>query len=192
MPTPAHGIRWERSEYLALEAVSNVKHEFLDGQIYGMAGGTPEHAALAASAVGLLFAQLRQGRCRIYDADLRVRVLETGLTTYPDATVVCGPRERDPEDENAITNPTVIIEVLSRSTEDYDRGDKFDHYKRISSLRQYVLISHRSREVEVWTRDDAGAWVKAAASDGGRASLASINAVLDVDELYEAAAEPAA
>ncbi|MGH7819800.1 MAG: Uma2 family endonuclease [Candidatus Binatia bacterium] len=192
MPSPAHRIRYSWADYLALEASSNVKHEFLDGQIYGMAGGTPEHAALAAAVVGLLFGQLRMGRCRAHDADLRVRVLDTGLATYPDVTVVCGPLERDPEDENAVTNPTLVVEVLSRSTEEYDRGDKFEHYKRIPSLRQYLLVSHRSREIEVWTRDGTNRWTKTVTRDGERASLASIGAYLDVRELYDAAAEPRA
>jgi Uma2 family endonuclease len=102
----AHPIRYSRAEYVAFETSSNVRHEFLDGQIYGMAGGIPEHAALAAAVIGLLFGQLRSSSCRPYDADLRVRVLETGLTTNPDVTVVCGPPLRDPEDENAVTNPT--------------------------------------------------------------------------------------
>ena len=125
---PAHNIRYSWADYLALEESSNVKHEFLGGQIYGIAGGTPEHAALKAAITGLLFAQLRGGRCRLHDADLRVRVPETGLATYPDVTVACGPLERHPQDQDAVTNPTLIVEVLSRSTADYDRGDKFEHY----------------------------------------------------------------
>src|SRR3954470_15470270 len=92
------------AEYLALEASSNVKHEFLAGQIYAMAGGTPEHAALAAAASGLLFAQLRGRGCRVYDSDLRVRT-RSGLATYPDVTVICGPTERDDVDAQAVTNP---------------------------------------------------------------------------------------
>ncbi len=100
-------------EYLGFEALSNVKHEFLDGQIYAMAGGTPEHAALAAAAITLLGPQLRGGDCRPYNSDLRVRT-PTGLTTYPDVTVICGPREIDGVDPLAITNPTLIVEVLSR------------------------------------------------------------------------------
>lgn len=96
MTSPAHRIQYSWEDYLALEASSNVKHEFLEGQIYGVAGGTPEHAALKAAVTGLLFAQIRGSRCRAHDADLRVRVLGTGLATYPDVTVVCGPSERDP------------------------------------------------------------------------------------------------
>jgi len=189
MNLPAHRIRYSWADYLALEASSNVKHEFLDGQIYGMAGGTPEHAALAAAIIGLLFAQLQNGRCRVHDSHLRVRVLETGLATYPDITIVCGRRERDPEDANAVTNPTLIVEVLSKSTEEYDRGDKFEHYKRIPSLRQYVLVSYRAPEIEVWTRGTDG-WTSSTSGPGDRAELDSVGSHLDVTEAYKAADEP--
>jgi Uma2 family endonuclease len=189
MNLPAHRIRYAWSDYLALEASSNVKHEFLDGQIYGMAGGTPEHAALTAAVSGLLFAQLRNGRCRVHDADLRVRVLETGLATYPDVTIVGGRSERDPEDSNAVTNPTLIVEVLSKSTEEYDRGDKFEHYKRIPSLRQYVLVSSRDREIQVWTRETDG-WLSSTSRQGDRAELDSVGSHLVVAEVYDAAEEP--
>lgn len=192
MVFPAHRIHYTRADYLALEASSNTKHEYLDGQIYAMAGGTPEHAALAAAVIGLLFGQLRTGRCRAYDADLRVRVLETGLTTYPDVTVVCGKREVDSEDVQAVTNPTLIVEVLSRSTADYDRGDKFDHYKTMPSLKQYVLVSYRDPSVEVWTRTGEGTWTAEVFGEGGVAKLECIQATLDIRELYEAAAEPSA
>jgi Uma2 family endonuclease len=190
MPTPLHKINYTYTEYLGLEASSNVKHEFLGGQIYAMAGGTPEHAALAAAAIGLLFAQLRRGECRAYDSDLRVRT-PSGLATYPDVTVICGPSERDQVDPQAVTNPTLIIEVLSRSTEEYDAGDKFEHYKTLRSLRQYVLVSHRERSVEVWTRGEDAGWRRAIAREGEIADLV-IDARLGVRELYEAAAEPSA
>jgi Uma2 family endonuclease len=192
MSSPAHRIHYTLAEYLAFEASSNVKHEYLDGHIYAMAGGTPEHAALAAAVIGLLFPQLRGGQCRALDSDLRVRVAATGLATYPDVTVVCGPRKRDPQDEQAVTNPTLIVEVLSRSTEEYDRGDKFEHYKRLASLRQYVLVSHRERTVEVWTRGADDTWGRSVVREGEVAALNTIQAQLDVRELYEAAAEPTA
>src|SRR3954470_21049245 len=158
------------AEYLALEASSNVKHEFLGGQIYAMAGGTPEHAALAAAVIGLLFPQLRGRGCRAYDADLRVRT-RSGLATYPDVTVICGPTERDENDPQAVTNPALIIEVLSRSTEKYDTGDKFEHYKTLSSLRQYVLVSHRDRSLEVWTREHDNRWRSTIVREGATADL---------------------
>ena len=184
-------MHYTYAEYLAFEASSNVKHEFLDGQIYAMAGGTPEHAALAAAVVGLLFLELRGGRCRTYDADLRVRT-PTGLATYPDVTVICGPRERDRDDDQAVTNPTLIVEVLSRSTEEYDRGDKFEHYKSIGSLQQYVLVSYAEAHVEIWTRGQGDVWTPAHAGVGDVAQLTAIGARLDVRELYEAAADPPA
>ncbi|HWZ92789.1 MAG TPA: Uma2 family endonuclease [Polyangiaceae bacterium] len=190
MTAPAHNIHYSWADYLALERSSNVKHEFLDGQIYGMAGGTPEHAALKAAVTGLLFAQIRGGRCRLHDSDLRVRVPETGLATYPDVTVVCGPLERHPEDHDAVTNPTVIVEVLSNSTADYDRGDKFEHYKRLTSLREYVLVSHLERALEVWSRNNSGEWVPTVSRGGERASLESIGAELDVTDVYGSAEEP--
>jgi Uma2 family endonuclease len=189
MPAPAHRIRYTYAEYLALEASSNVRHEFLDGQIYAMAGGTPEHAAIAAAVIGLLFPQLRGTGCRVYPADLRVRT-PSGLATYPDVTLVCGPTERHEEDPNAITNPNIVIEVLSRSTEEYDRGDKLEHYKSVPSLQQVLLVSHRERTVEVWTRDDASGWSRALVREGAVAEL-SIGAGLNVREVYDTAAEPA-
>lgn len=192
MYTPAHRLRYEWSEYLALEESSNVKHGFLEGQICAMAGGTPEHAALAAAMIGVLFGQLRNGRCRVHDSDPRFRVLETGFATCPDATVVCGPLERDPADENAVTNPTLVVEVLRRSTEEYDRSDKFEHYKQIPSPRQYVLVSLREREIELWTRDETGVWNSITTRAGEQVTLSSIDARIDVGERYEAAAEPTA
>jgi Uma2 family endonuclease len=189
MSAPAHNVHYTWDEYLALEASSDVKHEYLEGQIYAMAGGTPEHAALAAAVIGLIFPQIRAGRCRALDADLRVRVGATGLATYPDVTVVRGPREVDPEDMQAVTNPTLIVEVLSPSTKDYDRGDKFEHYKHLVSLRQYVLVSQDERLVEVWTRGPDG-WSSRPTRDGEIASLDAIGARLDVSELYDAAREP--
>jgi len=105
-------------------------------------------------------------------------VLSTGLATYPDITIVCGQRERDPEDENAVTNPTLKVEV-SRSTKNYDRGDKFEHHKRNASLQQYVLVSDRQRQIEIWTREAGDTWTASILHEGEQVSLASICAVLD-------------
>jgi Uma2 family endonuclease len=119
--------RYTYADYLAFEATSNVKHEFFDGQIYGMAGGTPEHAALQAAVIGLLFSQLDGSPHRPHASDLRVRVPAPGLATYPDVTVIGGPPERDAQHTATILNPTLIVEVLSDSTENFDRNDKFPH-----------------------------------------------------------------
>jgi len=192
MSSPAHDVQYSLREYLSFEASSNVKHEYLGGQIYAMAGGTPEHAALAAAFLGQLYAQLLGGPCRPYDADLRVRVQATNVLTYPDVTVVSGPVQRDREDPLATVNPTLICEVLSESTERYDRGAKFEHYKNLPLLKQYVLVSHRDRIVEVWTRGDCEEWTRGVAREGEAIELSSIRARIDVRELYEAAAEPSA
>src|SRR5690348_8325952 len=128
-------------DYLGVEEMSAVKHEYVDGEIFAMAGGTPEHAALSAAAVVLFGQKLGRGPCRPYASDLRLRVLATGLATYADATIVCGEPNRDPNSPTHVTNPKVIVEVLSASTEDYDRGEKREQYQRIDALREYVLVA---------------------------------------------------
>jgi Uma2 family endonuclease len=118
-----------------------------------------------------------------------VRVLATGLATYPDVSVVCGRTERDPEDANAVINPTLLVEVTSRSSEEYDRGEKREHFQQIPSLQQYVVVSHRERTVDLWTRD-GDAWRHESHGNEDNVALSSIQANLSVSELYDAAAEP--
>jgi Uma2 family endonuclease len=180
----SHRARYTRSEYIAFERGSNVKHEYLDGVIYAMAGGSREHALLAANVIALLGAALRGRPCAVHSSDLRIRVADTGLETYPDASVVCGRVEADPEDAHAILNPTVLVEVTSPSTEAYDRSEKLEHYKRIASLREVVLVSHRERLVEVMRREEDGSWSRHEARQGGAAKLESIACELEVDEVY--------
>jgi Uma2 family endonuclease len=185
-----HAVRYTFGEYVRLEEVSNVKHEYVDGRIYAMAGGSPEHAALQASVSARLFIQLEGGPCRVYSPDLRVRVAATGLATYPDSTVVYGPLERDPADANTILNPKLIVEVLSPRTEEYDRGEKFENYQQISALGEYVLVNHSERRIEVWRRDQRGDWTHFAAGSGESIRLESIDCTLDVDAVYQPAQEP--
>jgi Uma2 family endonuclease len=184
MAAPAALHRYSFSDYLALEEASNTKHEFLDGEIYGMAGGTPEHAALSVALSSALLAQLRGGPCRVYSSDLRVRVLATGLATYPDVTVVCGELERDPESPATVVNPRVGVEVLSDGTEAYDRGQKLDHYRRIPSLAAVVLVSHRAPAIEVWERTSDGTWGRREFGTGQAAEIQALPVRLLVDEIY--------
>jgi len=187
----AHPGRYTFREYVAHDSASSTKHELLDGQIYARPGGTPEHSALIASVTTHIANQLRGGPCRVHISDLRVRVAETGLATYPDVTVLCGPWERDSEDANTIVNPTVVVEVLSPSTEAYDRGEKIEHYKRIPTLRACLLIAHDRREIELWTRSKADEpWSRVLVIGGQSAEIAAIGARLDVDRVYEDAREP--
>jgi Uma2 family endonuclease len=173
------------AEYLAAEVASEVRHEFLNGEVWAMAGGTPRHGALAAAMTGELHAALRGGPCRGYSSDVRVRIPETGLSTYPDLSVVCGELETAPDDKDAITNPIVLVEVLSDSTEAYDRGAKWAHYRRIRSLREYVLVSQGEPRVEVFRRiEETGRWELLEARPGETIELASLGVHLDVAALY--------
>ncbi len=171
------------ADYLALEESSAIKHEYLRGEAFAMAGGTPEHAALAAAFSGALQITLRRRRFRVFDSGLKLRVDETDLTTYPDVTVVCAQLERAPDDPNAITNPLVLVEVLSDSSEAYDRGDKFALYRRLASLRDYVLVSQQSPRIEVFSCKGAK-WELTEAGPGSSILIPSLEISLSVDEIY--------
>jgi Uma2 family endonuclease len=186
----AHPVFHTFVEYVRMEEGSPIKHEYLAGHIYAMAGGTPEHSALAMAMGAKLSLALAGGRCRVFNSDLRIRVLKTGLSTYPDVSVVCGPRELDPEDQNTVTNPTLLVEVTSKSTDEYDRGEKFDHYREIPSLREYVLVSHREPAIEVRRRGPDGRWTAHVARAGESIKLESVPCVLVSSEIYLAASDP--
>ena len=183
MVAPVRLHRYTYGEYLALEDAANVRHEFLEGEIYAMAGGPPEHAAICVNVGASLNVQLRGKGCRVHSSDLRIRVLETGLATYPDVSVVCTRAEIDPENRLTVTNPKVLVEVLSPSTAAYDRGEKLSHYQRIPSLQEIVLVAHDERLIEVWRRSEAGAWTRSEARSGSIA-LVSIGCVLEVADVY--------
>jgi len=171
------------AQYLELERTSEVKHEYLRGEIFAMAGGSPEHARLAANVIGDLRAALRGRPCAVFTSDARVRIEVTDRATYPDVTVVCGRLEHAPDDPDSITNPVVIVEVLSDATEADDRGEKFAHYRRLASLQEYLLVSQRARRLEVYRRRD-DRWVLDEAGAGETLHLDSIDVALAVDEIY--------
>jgi Uma2 family endonuclease len=189
MSTSLRRVHYTYAEYLALEEESSVRHEFLDGEIYAMAGGSPDHAALAAAVIRSVGGQLPPG-CRAFTSDLRVRIAATGLTTYPDAAVVCGRTQRSAEDPLAVTNPVLLVEVTSPSTEEYDRGEKLRHYKSLPSLREMLLVSHRAPELTLHRREDAG-WTVLAVGRGEALELASVTARLEVDDVYREGLEDA-
>jgi len=170
--------------YLALERETDRKHEWFDGQVYAMAGAKPAHNVISARTIGELVRLLGDRPCDVYTSDQKIRVLATGLGTYPDALVVCGPAQFDPEDANAITNPRLVVEVLSDSTELYDRTTKFEHYKRVPSLCDYVLLSQHDAHVEVFSRAEGGRWLYADARGGESVALPSIGGALEVDRVY--------
>ena len=178
----ARRLHHSYDEYLRVLEISMVKLEYCDGEIYAMASGTPAHAELAA-AIGRLVGNALLGRCSVYSSDLKVRIEATGLSTFPDASVVCGNRELSPIDRNAVVNPTLLIEVTSPSTEDYDRGEKVSQYKQLPSLRAVLLISHRRPQVTVVERTDDG-WKERELRSGERVILAAPSLNISVDELY--------
>jgi Uma2 family endonuclease len=174
-------------EYLALERESETKHEYLAGRIYAMSRGTTSHARIIGNVHGLLHAQLRGRPCETFTDALMVRVDETGLHTYPDVSALCGEARLAAEEPGVLLNPSVLVEVLSKSTEGYDRGEKFAHYQRIPTLREYVLVAQDRMRVERFTRtDDGGSWLLTR-FEGSDAvvELPSIGCVLRVGDLYE-------
>jgi len=171
------------AEYLRRLEASDVKLEFSDGLVYAMSGGTIEHARLSASVVAQLHSALSGKGCTVYSSDLAIRIDETDRTTFADAVVVCGPVAASDVDRNAITNPTIIVEVLSPSTEASDRGEKFRHYQRLESLREYVLVSQHEPRVEVFRRD-GNAWILRSYGPGESFELHSEGTTLGVDAIY--------
>jgi len=148
--------RMTEAEYLAFERSSPDRHEFADGEIFAMSGGTGEHSALAANMIGELRSALFGRRCRVHTSDMGI----------------------------FIPNPSVIVEVLSESTEAYDRGDKFEQYQTIPSLAHYVIVSPSKPRIEVFTRQDDGAWLLRSYGSGDSVALAAIDCAIEVDRIY--------
>ena len=178
----ARRLHYDYAEYLRALEMSELRLEYQDGTIYAMAGGTPAHAELSAAMIGLLYGRLPPG-CRTATSDLKVRVEATDLSTFPDVTVVCGERDVATIDPNAITNPTLLVEVTSKSTEDYDRGEKLSQYKQLSSLAAVVFVSHRARRITVVERTPTG-WAEREYRAGEVVQLASPHVELAVDDVY--------
>jgi Uma2 family endonuclease len=175
--------RYSYAEYLAYERDSGLKHEYQDGQILAMAGGSRRHNALA-SRISAALEVARKPECVAFQSDQKVRILATGKATYPDASMVRGPIEGDPTDPTGqtITNPALIVEVLSASTEEEDRGNKWQHYQLIAALEEYVLVSQTHARVERYRRLPSGGWEYRDATEGS-VELAC-GAIIDVASLY--------
>lgn len=150
--------RFTLEEYLALEETSVERHEFYNGEIFAMAGGSPRHNRIAANCIATLHSKLRGGPCEPFSSDQRIRISKIGISTYADVSVFCDGLKTAPEDRQAGTNPRVIIEVLSPSTENYDRGQKFLFYQNLDSLQEYVLISQDEPRIDHYIKQDTGSW----------------------------------
>ena len=184
MSSAATKIGFTPQEYLALERKSETRNEYYNGEIFAMAGASREHNLIVANLLRDIGNQLEDRPCESYPSHMRVSVEATGLYTYPDVSVVCGePRFQDRE-VDTLLNPTVIVEVLSPSTEAYDRGDKFRHYRRIDSLREFVLISQDRMMVERYTRQ-GNDWVLSDLTDPDQVlKLESIGCQIPLNRIF--------
>lgn len=192
MGDPALKIRMSPEEYLAFERASPEKHEYADGEIFAMSGGTFAHAALAGNLIAELRVALRSRRCSVLTSDMRVHIPASGRYVYPDATVVCGPAKLQDGHRDNLLNPRLIVEVLSDSSEAYDRGDKFVHYRTLESLHTYVIASQKGPQIEVFSRQADNGWLLRVYGPGQRAAIIDLDIFLDVDSVYQDALEPMA
>jgi Uma2 family endonuclease len=172
-------------EYLAIDRAAEVRSEFLDGEMIAMSGGSMRHAQLQGNVFGELFASLRGSDCRAYTSDFRVRVSRR-MYTYPDVSVVCGKPRLADEYQDILLNPTAIFEILSPSTEKYDRGVKFQYYRTIESLNDYILVSQDAVRVEQYTRGDHGTWtLRDYQTLEEEISIASIGVYIPTSRVYD-------
>ena len=151
--------RLTEAEYLQVERAAEVKSEFFEGEMFAMAGGTPQHSLIATNLVAEFHNRLRNHPSVAYNADLRIKIEATGLCTYPDLSVICGPLQLAGGTEDTVVNPTVLVEVLSDSTEAYDRGKKFELYRQIVTLQEYLLVSQKEPRIEQFIREADGRWL---------------------------------
>ncbi len=177
-------LRMTPAEYLAFERASEVKHEYVHGELFAMAGGTRAHSLLAANVQAELRSALFDRPCEVHTSDLRVKIAVTGRYVYPDATVACGELRFEDDTLDTLLNPTVIVEVLSDSTEAYDRGDKFEGYRSVLSVTDYVLVSQKAVRVEHYRREPDGAWRFVALGPGDALTLEALGVRVELERLY--------
>ena len=174
------------AEYLAFERESKERHEYFDGEVFAMSGASRRRNLIVFNLVGLLRDHLKRGPCEAYLNDMRVRIAPTGLYAYPDVIVVCDEPQFEDDHVDTLLNPTVLIEVLSKSTEGYDRGEKFEPYRKLPSLRAYIFFSQEAVHPERFVRQEAGRWEFTEAT-GTAASLPidALGAALELAEVYD-------
>lgn len=176
----------EPEEYLALERKATQKSEYFNGEIFAMSGASPRHVLIVTNVVAELRGQLKEQACTVYSTDLRVKVSQTGLYTYPDVVVVCDNPLFDDDQKDTLTNPTLIVEVLSESTKDYDRGEKFEQYRTIPSFKEYVLISQDKHHVEHFVRQPDHRWLLSETNQlSDTIDLPAIDCHLALTEVYD-------
>jgi Uma2 family endonuclease len=170
-------------EYLKLEELSPIKHEYIQGEIYAMAGASDAHVTVAGNLFALLRNHVRGSGCRVYMSDMKARIESKNIYYYPDVMVTCD--ERDRAFQSFKRYPCLIIEVLSKSTEGLDRGDKFADYQELETLQEYVLINQKRQRVECFRRNAEGLWVLQSYTPGSEVYLASVDFRTSMDAIYE-------
>ncbi|TAN52043.1 MAG: Uma2 family endonuclease [Methylococcaceae bacterium] len=176
---------YTQEQYLALERAASCKSEYINGEIFAMAGASRAHNLISVNIAGALGGQLKGRACEAYVADMRVKVSNTGLYTYPDIVVACGDIQLEDQHHDTLLNPMVIIEVLSPSTEQYDRGEKFAHYRRLPSLQEYVLVTQEHMRVEHYLRDGER-WILTEWNGADAVlNLTTIDCRLSLREIYD-------
>lgn len=172
-------------EYLALDREAEVKSEYLGGEVFAMGGASSRHVAIVSNLVRELGNQLRERPCIVYSSDLRVQVGDAGMFAYPDVVVVCGRSEFRDDRRDTLVNPLLIVEVLSSSTKNYDRGEKFEQYRRIPTFLEYLLVAQDTVHIEHFTKQGDGTWLLAETDDAGATiELGSIGCRLAAAEIY--------
>lgn len=185
MPSQAQQ-HYTAEEYLARERQAECKSEYYAGEIFALAGASRWHNLVVANVVSELRSQLKGRPCTTYPSDMRVKVSPTGLYTYPDVTVVCGEAQFEDLQQDTLLNPTLIVEVLSESTEAYDRGGKFAHYRKLASVMEYVLIAQTKPHIEHYVRQPDNRWLLAEAESlHDIVHLPSIDCQLALVEVYD-------
>lgn len=179
-------IKMSEAEYLAFERESDIKHEYINGEVYAMAGGSWEHNQIFGTTYASLFSQLRGKSCTVNPSDQRLKVMNTGVMTYPAISVICGEPIFAGEEFDIITNPILIIEILSPSTEAFDRGEKFQHYRQIEILQEYLLISTDQARIEKYSKQASEQWILTDAIGLETVlALPSIDCALALADIYE-------
>ena len=182
----AHAVpRLTPEEYLKIDREAEIRSEYHDGQMFAMSGGTLPHSLLAMQLQSAIMLALRGRGCRVTNSDLRVGITAQGPFVYPDAAIYCGEPRLADNYHDTLLNPTIVFEVLSKSSEAYDRGNKFAHYRRIDSLREYVLISHTEPRVEIFAKGPDGKWtLTACLGEAATFELTSIDVEIALADIY--------
>ncbi len=185
MPHKQDPIKMTEAEYLAFERESDIKHEYINGTVYAMAGGTREHIVITGNTFATLHSQRRKHGCEVYQSEMRVRVSSLKYV-YPDVTVSCGTPEFTDDDRRILLNPHIVIEVLSPSTEAFDRGGKFQFYRNIPSIQHYLLISQDTPRIEGFSRQSSGLWTfKDTNGLNSTFEIETFNFTLNLRDIYE-------